>query len=98
MSNCAAVGIVVVIQEESYTSLASFLDGDVMPVYGGEAVVPVFGGCRVSRGVYESFGRGFIHADVNGAWNILRKCRPSIGWCSGVVVTPENLVIPGYTR
>ena len=34
-----------------------------------------------------------IHADANAAWNILRKCKPSIGWCSGVVAYPENLKI-----
>lgn len=32
-----------------------------------------------------------IHADVNGAYNILRKRKPSFGWSRGFVVKPTNL-------
>ena len=50
-------------------------------------------GYRKHRGEYVSKNGLIIHADVNAAWNIARKCKPSIGWCSGVVVTPERLKI-----
>ena len=86
----------VVVRDESYTSKASFLDGDPIPEYQ-KGLKHSFSGYRVSRGMYKSTNHGVIHADVNGAANILRKaqragqCRPPKGWGSGVVVTPENL-------
>ena len=48
------VGIQVIVQEESYTSKASFLDLDPMPVYGEEESKPAFSGRRVKRGMYKS--------------------------------------------
>ena len=39
------VGIRVLVTEESYTSKASFLDGDPLPIYG-TAEVPPFSGRR----------------------------------------------------
>lgn len=65
-------GITVVTQEESYTSKASFLDGDDIPVYG-ETENPKFSGSRIKRGLYRSGDRRLINADVNGSYNILRK-------------------------
>lgn len=48
-------GIQVVEQEESYTSKASFLDMDPIPVYGTEeAKTANFSGHRVSRGRYQT--------------------------------------------
>ena len=35
---CRAVGITVITVEESYTSKASFLDGDYIPTYGQDDV------------------------------------------------------------
>lgn len=90
---CAEAGINVIIQEESYTSKASFIDSDFIPVFNNRRLHYSFSGVRVSRGNYRSYCGGMIHADVNGAWNILRKCKPSIGWSSGVVGYPENLKI-----
>jgi putative transposase len=70
-------GIQVVVQEESYTSKASFLDGDLLPIYDPtQAQKPQFSGKRVQRGLYRaSMGRR-IHADVNGSYNIGRKAFP----------------------
>ena len=78
---CHEAGISLIVREESYTSKASLMDGDFLPIYGG--VVPdggyEFSGCRKSRGLYQSKktmigGRGvLLNADVNGAGNILRK-------------------------
>ena len=68
------VGIKVVMIEESYTSKASFLDNDYIPTYGKEPAEFSFSGYRVGRGLYKLKGRNvYINADVNGAFNILRK-------------------------
>lgn len=69
---CQLRGITVIVQEESYTSKASFLDGDSIPVYG-ETDNPKFSGSRIKRGLYRSGNGQLINADVNGSYNILRK-------------------------
>lgn len=69
---CKLRGIAVITQEESYTSKASFLDNDNIPVYG-ETDNPKFSGRRVKRGLYKTGKGQLINADVNGAYNILRK-------------------------
>ena len=69
---CHLRGITVVVQEESYTSKASFLDGDDIPVYS-EVENPKFSGRRIKRGLYKSGNSQLINADVNGSYNILRK-------------------------
>ena len=67
-------GIEVIIVEESYTSQASILDLDSIPTYKkGSYIKPNFKGKRIETKVYKSFQYGYIHADVNGASNILRK-------------------------
>lgn len=91
---CAEVGIEVIVQEESYTSKASCVDNDFIPVFvKNNEIKHVFSGKRVKRGEYKSKSGLKLHADVNGAWNILRKCKPSIGWSSRDIVFPENLKI-----
>lgn len=85
-----AVGINVLIQEESYTSKSSFMDNDPLPVYA-QGVRHSFSGRRVRRGMYKAGDGSLIHADVNGSYNILRKSKPSFGWCRGIVVMPVNL-------
>jgi putative transposase len=92
------VGIQVVLQEESYTSLASFLDNDFMPTYGQVETEPVFSGKRVIRGMYRASTGLCFNADVNGSYNILRKASPDAfgkGVEGGVVVHPVQLVLPG---
>ena len=69
---CQLRGITVITQEESYTSKASFLDNDDIPVYG-ETDNPKFSGRRVKRGLYHAGNGQLINADVNGAYNIMRK-------------------------
>ena len=69
---CQLRGISVVTQEESYTSKASFLDGDDIPVYG-EVENPRFSGRRIKRGLYRSGNDQLINADVNGSYNIMKK-------------------------
>jgi len=72
------VGIEVVIVEESYTSMASFLDLDVLPTYDPERTEkPRFSGKREKRGLYRASDGRRIHADINGSYNILRKAFPN---------------------
>jgi putative transposase len=92
------VGIQVVLQEESYTSVASFLDGDFIPTYGQVETEPMFSGRRPKRGIYLTSTGLRFNADVNGSYNILRKASPDAfgkGVEDGVVVHPVQLVLPG---
>lgn len=70
---CLAKGIKIVEQEESYTSKASFLDEDEIPVYKDVQTKPQFSGMRVSRGLYRTKSGFLLNADVNGSYNILVK-------------------------
>ena len=70
---CEENGIECIEQEESYTSKASFLDNDFIPVYGTEDKEYEFSGWRNGR-IYKIKGKDQkIHADLNGAFNIMRK-------------------------
>ena len=68
-------GIRVIMQEESYTSMASFMDHDEIPAYG-EGKGYSFSGKRITRGLYRSKDGTVISADINAASNILRKAIP----------------------
>lgn len=71
------VGITVLITEESFTSKASFLDRDPLPVWKpNDDTKHTFSGRRVERGLYRASGKRFMNADVNGAYNIVRKVAP----------------------
>ena len=63
------------VAEESYTSKASFLDADPLPVHGATDFV-AFSGKPVKRGFYRAADGRHINADVNGAYNIIRKVLP----------------------
>jgi putative transposase len=89
-------GIAVVLQEESYTSKASFLDWDEVPVYDPTSQDKhEFSGKRVKRGLYRAGNGRRIHADVNGSYNTLRKAVPnSFGQgIEGAAVRPVRLDI-----
>jgi len=90
----ALVGIRVMVQEESYTSQSSFLNGDPIPVYGKNGADQVkFCGKRIKRGLYKTSEGRLINADVNGSYNILRKAIPN-ALCDGIescVVQPRRL-------
>ena len=71
---CEEKGIEVYEQEESYTSKASFLDGDFIPTFnenGGNKKY-TFSGRRKER-LYWTKDKKIINADVNGSLNILKK-------------------------
>ncbi|MDF0555025.1 transposase [Kamptonema sp. UHCC 0994] len=84
---CELYSIVFEETEESYTSKASFLDSDTLPIYGekpvGEATLKELGwepsGKRVKRGLYHTSEGVEINADCNGAANILRKVSVKLG-------------------
>ena len=76
---CLLKGVEVIEQEESYTSKASFLDEDEIPVYKDVQVKPQFSGKRISRGLYKSKDGKVLNADVNGSYNILVKGLLSLG-------------------
>ncbi len=88
------VGIQVQITEESYTSRASFLDADPLPVYGS-AEAPAFSGRRVKRGLYRAADGRHINADVNGSYNTIRKVAPEAfaQGSRGCVVHPIRLAV-----
>jgi IS605 OrfB family transposase len=72
------VGINVLVQEESYTSKASFLDLDPIPTYDpNRKEKPLFSGKRESRGLYRAKNDRRVQADVNGSYNTLRKAFPN---------------------
>ncbi|MBZ8178664.1 RNA-guided endonuclease InsQ/TnpB family protein [Oscillatoria salina] len=74
---CKKEGIKVILQEESYTSVANFLNLDPLPVYGEETEKPIFTGKRIKRGLYKSDRGQLVQADVIGSYNILRKAFPN---------------------
>jgi len=94
------VGIQVEITEESYTSKASFLDLDEIPEYKpDDETAYKFSGKRIGRRnrLYRTKDGRVICADVNGAYNILRKRRPdAFSKAKGVaayVVQPARLAV-----
>ena len=100
------VGITVKVTEESYTSKASLLDLDPLPVRdpnnGGEK--HTFSGKRVKRGLYRASDGRKINADINGSGNIIRKIAPDAFGLRAVedgkevlaslVVHPVRIVVP----
>lgn len=92
---CRLYGLEYVEQEESYTSKASFLDGDEIPVYNAANPQKYeFSGKRVKRGLYRSKNGRLINADVNGAANILKKSKVVSQeglYCRGGLSTPVRI-------
>ena len=76
---CDKYGIHFVETEESYTSKASFLDADVLPVIGAKPEGWTESGKRIKRGLYQVADGTRINADCNGAANILRKVAVMLG-------------------
>jgi putative transposase len=95
-----------VLQEESYTSKASFLDGDAIPTYDPKQdEEPRFSGRREKRGLYRAKNGRRIQADANGSFNIGRKAFPDSfgqGIEAALAVRPVGVsispVIPSRAR
>lgn len=82
---CELHGIRYQETEESYTSKASYLDGDSLPRYGEKPEGWKASGKRMKRGLYRS-AKGFIvNADLNGAANILRKVASNLSLDLGLL-------------
>jgi putative transposase len=88
------------VQEESYTSQASFLDLDPIPTYKPhDETEYTFSGKRIGRRnrLYRTKDGRTICADVNGSYNILRKSRPDAfseaKGVAGYVVHPSRLTV-----
>ena len=77
---CEQYGLRFVETEESYTSKASFLDLDILPVFGAKPEGWKESGKRVKRGLYRSKDGFRTNADCNGAGNILRKVAAKLGF------------------
>ncbi|MGB3512754.1 MAG: transposase [Microcoleaceae cyanobacterium] len=103
---CEEYGIIFVETEESYTSIASFLDGDYLPTYGekpNDWKPKSFGhasrtGKRIKRGLYKSCNNWLINADCNGSANIIRKVSRKLGLdyrrlCRGTLTCPQRVYL-----
>lgn len=90
-------GINIILQEESYTSKASFFNLDEIPTYKKSLEDKYsFSGYRVKRGLYKlKDDKRTINADVNGSYNILRKAIPNVfaDGIEGFAVIPEIIKI-----
>lgn len=92
---CWKYGIEYTDQEEAYTSKSSFLDKDVLPEYRPEQpYTGKFSGKRIHRGLYRSAKGTIVNADVNGAANIMRKCKQNVDFdklCLGLLASPARI-------
>ena len=94
---CKRYNINYILQEESYTSKASFFDNDDLPIYNMDNPQTYeFSGVRVKRGLYQTKDNYYFNADCNGALNILRKSRAvdlSVLCSRGELDTPKRIRI-----
>ncbi len=93
---CEEAGINFFVTEESYTSKASFIDMDELPIYKKDNDnLYSFSGKRIKRGLYRSINGILTNADVNGSYNIIRKVFPKafVDGIEGVGLHPVRLNI-----
>ena len=94
---CKRYNINYILQEESYTSKASFFDNDELPTYNMDNPQTYeFSGKRLKRGLYQTKDGYLFNADCNGALNILRKSKAvdtNILCCRGELDTPKRIRI-----
>ena len=95
MNLCERYGMQCIETEESYTSKASFLDLDELPVWNPEKPYhKPFSGKRVHCGLYVTGCNIMLNADVNGACNILRKSKQNFDYeklCKGLLTDPVRI-------
>ena len=86
----ALVGIRVIVSEESYTVQVQ-LPRSANP---SASMTPI-AGKRVKRGLFRAADGRCLNADVNGAYNILRKVVPNAfgNGIGGVVVHPVRIAL-----
>jgi len=94
---CKRYNINYILQEESYTSKASFFDNDNLPIYNADnPQIYEFSGKRIKRGLYQTKNNYLFNADCNGALNILRKSKAvdlTVLCCRGDLDTPKRIRI-----
>lgn len=92
---CKRYNINYILQEESYTSKASFFDNDELPIYNMDNPQTYeFSGKRIKRGLYQTKNNYCFNADCNGALNILRKSKAvdlNVLCCRGELDTPKRI-------
>ncbi len=71
-------GIIVKTPKEDHTSKCSFLDLESIEHH------EIYLGKRIKRGLFKSANGTIINADVNGAYNIIRRSEPKVQWTDGV--------------
>jgi putative transposase len=83
------VGVRVIVHEEGYTSKCSFLDLEAVRKH------KIYAGTRINRGLFRASTGVCLNADVNGAYNILRKVVPDAfgNGIAGVVVHPIRIAL-----
>ncbi len=84
------IGIDVILETEHFTSRCSFLDNESIEKH------ETYQGKRICRGLYYSQQGIIINADVNGAYNILKKAIPkviSVDGIEGVGLHPYSIKI-----
>lgn len=92
-----SLGINVILVEESYTSKASFIDNDALPVFSEDTKEKyTFSGKRKHRGLYVTKHGCRINADLNGAFNIIRKHVPGFSPQADLMVK-DAVVYPVHT-
>jgi putative transposase len=85
---CVDEGLHLLTTEENYTSKCSFLDHESIQKHHQ------YQGKRISRGLFRSYTRRLINADVNAAYNIMRKVVPNAFPAEGIVgvgLHPERI-------
>ena len=89
-----SIGMKVVLTEESYTSGTSFLDGEVPTKDHYDK------SRRVHRGLFQANDGRKINADINGAYQIMRKVFPNVNadGIEGVALRPTVVAISMSTR
>ena len=94
---CKRYNVNYILQEESYTSKASFFDNDELPIYNADNPQTYeFSGKRIKRGLYQTKNNYRFNADCNGALNILRKSKAvdvTVLCCRGELDTPKRIRI-----
>lgn len=91
-------GIDIIVREESYTSQASFIDGDFIPDYGTKPFGWKPSGKRICRGLYRAKSGRLCNADINGSYNIMKKEFPNAFKTgdSEVLVDPIRVNLAGF--
>jgi putative transposase len=86
-------GIEVVTTTENYTSKTSFIDDEKICKHDE------YSGKRIKRGMFKTKEGYLINADINGAFNILRKVTPNFNiktiknGVEGTVVSPQKVTL-----